>query len=326
MNSIYASIFGESPATQQARANRDSAFQAMLDTRKKAAEEQKTADETMARYNAFGNLLTTMVQPLGWGVGGGFNGGNTGGVQKYDDRQYLAAFNRAVKDAENLRNIGTQQEEYRLKLADEDYKRAIANDQAYRNAVLTEVADTRRARLKQEADARNFELRSKLNQEQIAGRIAVAEATARAKYQFRTTGGGRASDSVRDNLIKRANAAYAAILQDYNKKKMAGIEGLQEPPTYDDFLQQFGAQNGVSVTTGNTQSAAPATTTATAPATTPATKTATTAAASPAKTTETKSGSSAKSGHVTFKTGGGYASGKKNTNTKKNDKSSVTLE
>lgn len=317
MNSIYASIFGESPATQQARANRNSAFQAMLDTRKKAAEEQKTADETMARYNAFGNLLTTMVQPLGWGVGGGFNGSNTGGVQKYDDRQYLAAFNRAVKDAENLRNIGTEQDEYRLRLANEDYERALANDRMAQQAALREMEDARRQKIKDEAEARTYERRSQLNQEQIAGRIALAEATARAKYQFRTTGGGRVGDSVRDNLLKRANAAYAAILQDYNKKQMAGVEGLQEPPTYDEFLQQFGAQNGIRVATGPAQGAtAPARTTATAPAA--KTQKNITVPAPPA--------SSGNNGHVTFKTGGGYASGKKNTNTKKNDKSSVTLE
>lgn len=317
MNSIYASIFGESPATKQARAQRDSAFQAMLDTRKKAVEEQKTADETMARYNAFGNLLTTMVQPLGWAAGG--NGsGVTGGVQKYDDRQYIAAFNRAVKDAENLRNIGTEQEQYRLRLANEDYERALANDRMAQQAALREIEDARRQRIKDEAEARNFELRSKLNQEQVAGRIAVAEATARAKYQFRTTGGGRVGDSVRDNLLKRANAAYAAILQDYNKKQMAGIEGLQEPPTYDEFLQQFGAQNGVRVSTGSTQVAtAPAKTTATAPTT----------KASKNITVPAPPASSGNNGKVTFKTGktgGGYASGKNNT--KKNDKSSVTLE
>lgn len=321
MNSIYASIFGESPATKKARESRDSAFQAMLDTRKKAVQEQRTADETMARYNAFGNLLTTMVQPLGWAAGAG-GSGVTGGVQKYDDRQYIAAFNRAVKDAENLRNIGTEQDEYRLKLADEDYRRAAANDQAYRNAVLTEISDNRRAQQKLEAEQRNYELRSKLNQEQIAGRIAVAEATAKAKYQFRTTGGGRASDSVRDNLLKRANAAYAAVLQDYEKKRMAGIEGLQEPPSYEDFLKQFGAQNGVRVSTGSTQAAnAPAKTTDTAPAAKTA-KNITVPA--PEKTAETKSASSGSNGHVTFKTGGGFAKGKNST--KKNDKSSVTLE
>ena len=102
MNNIYASIFGEAPATRQAREARDSAFQAMLNTRKQTAEQQRTDDVKMARYNAFGNLLTTMVQPLGWAMGG-----STGGVQKYDDRQYISAFNRAVKAADDIRNIGS---------------------------------------------------------------------------------------------------------------------------------------------------------------------------------------------------------------------------
>ena len=323
MNSIYASIFGESPAAKQAREKRDSAFQAMLDTRKQAMEEQRTSDVQMARYNALGNLLTTMVQPIGWAVGNG-GSGVTGGVQKYDPRQYLDSFNRALRDSENLRNIGTQADEYQFKLANEDYERALANDRMAQQAAVRELEDARRQKIKDEAEARNFELRSKLNQEQVAGRIAVAEATARAKYQFRTTGGGRVGDSVRDNLLKRANAAYAAILQDYNKKQMAGVEGLQEPPTYEEFLRQFGEQNGVRVSTGSTQAAtAPARTTATAPAAKTA-KNITVPA--PAKTADTKSASSGNNGHVTFKTGGGYASGKKNANSKKNDKSSVTLE
>ena len=321
MNSIYASIFGESPATKQARANRDSAFQAMLDTRKQAMEEQRTSDIQMARYNALGNLLTTMVQPVGWAVGNG-GSGVTGGVQKYDPRQYLDSFNRALRDSENLRNIGTQGAEYQFKLAGEDYERALSNDRMAQQAALREYEDARRQKMKDEAEARTYELRSKLNQEQVAGRIAVAEATAKAKYQFRTTGGGRVGDSVRDNLLKRANAAYAAILQDYNKKQMAGVEGLQEPPTYDEFLQQFGAQNGVRVFTGPTQTAtAPVKTTAPAPAT-KTSKNITVPA--PSKTGDTKSASQSTSGHVTFKTGSGYAKGKNNT--KKNDKSSVTLE
>ena len=306
MNNIYASIFGESPATKQARANRDSAFQAMLDTRKQAMEEQRTSDTQMARYNALGNLLTTMVQPVGWAIGSG-GSGVTGGVQKYDPRQYLDSFNRALRDSENLRNIGTQGAEYQFKLAGEDYERALSNDRMAQQAALREYEDARRQKMKDEAEARTYELRSKLNQEQVAGRIAVAEATAKAKYQFRTTGGGRVGDSVRDNLLKRANAAYAAILQDYNKKQMAGVEGLQEPPTYDEFLQQFGAQNGVRVFTGPTQTAtAPVKTTAPAPAT-KTSKNITVPA--PSKTGDTKSASQSTSGHVTFKTGGGYASG-----------------
>lgn len=240
MNNIYASIFGESPATKQARAQRDSAFQSMLDTRKKAVEEQKTADETMARYNAFGNLLTTMVQPLGWGVGGGFNGSNTGGVQKYDDRQYIAAFNRAVKDAENLRNIGTEQDEYRLKLADEEYRRALANDQAYRNAMLAEITDNRRAQQKLDYEAK----RQEDELEKIAARGDVQKELADLKAKYRITRGGL---SVNDRAIITARNNY----EQYKRTKIT--QGMP----YMTFEQYMNNEEGFDLAPQPAQTPAP---------------------------------------------------------------------
>lgn len=186
MNNIYASIFGEAPATRQAREARDSAFQAMLNTRKQTAEQQRTDDVKMARYNAFGNLLTTMVQPLGWAAGGG--AGATGGVQKYDDRQYISAFNRAVKAADDIRNIGNAEEEYRFKLADEEYRRQLGlEDEARRRQQANEDYERKRRIAMEEEEAREnarmerlqqeYELRTKLAEVQNAGKVAYANAS-----------------------------------------------------------------------------------------------------------------------------------------------------
>ena len=99
-------------------------FKEMFDNRRKSLEQQRTAESTMAKYNALGNLLTTMVQPIGWAAGGGK--GVTAGTQPYDERQYLEAFNRAVKANDDLRNLGFMQDEYKLKLAEDKLQREAA--------------------------------------------------------------------------------------------------------------------------------------------------------------------------------------------------------
>lgn len=99
-------------------------FQEMLNQYRAKAEKQRTADSTMAKYNALGNLLTTMVQPIGWVAGGGK--GVTAGVQPYDERQYLEAFNRAVKASDDLRNIDRMEMQQALDFAKRDTQRAEA--------------------------------------------------------------------------------------------------------------------------------------------------------------------------------------------------------
>ena len=100
-------------------------FQKMLDERKSSLEAQRTSDVNLARFNALGNALRTMVQPIGWGIGGGK--GNAAPVQPYDNRQYLEAFNRAVKAGQDLRNLGGMEEEYALKLGEHATQRAEAD-------------------------------------------------------------------------------------------------------------------------------------------------------------------------------------------------------
>lgn len=240
-NPVIDSIFGVTTPAQAAALSRDSRFQDWLSARREAAEGQRTDNARMARFNALGNALTTMVQPIGWAVGG-----STAGVQPYDSRQYLDAFNRAVKASEDLRNIGTLEDEYRFKMADEEYRRQLALEDEQRRREQNYEDIQRRSDAEIKKQEAIYGLRSQLNQEQIAGRIAVAEATAKAKYQFRS-GNTKVSESVRDNLLKRANTAYANVLSDYYKKRGIGLENLQEPPTYDEFLKRFASENGYSL-------------------------------------------------------------------------------
>lgn len=188
MKNTFTSIFGDTPETQQARETRDLTFQSMLDARRRSAEQQRTDDVKMARYNALGNLLTTMVQPVGWAIGGG-GVGNTGGVQKYDDRQYITAFNRAVKAADDIRNIGLAEEEYKLKMAENDYARALRledeerlrrqrQEDFDRQMQARQAAQEAQDKASREALERRYELQKQLAETQAAGRIEVEKAKA----------------------------------------------------------------------------------------------------------------------------------------------------
>ena len=233
--SMADAIFGKQEATLSAEEVLNQKFSDMLNARKQAAEGAKTDATRMARLSALGNVLTTMVQPIGWAIGGRGTG-VTGGVQPVDNRQYLQAFERAQKANDDLRNIGTMEGEYQFNLANEAYRRAQAMED-YEN----------KARIELEKQKQIFDMRSQLSQQQMEERIKVAEATAKAKFRFGTKNGGRVAESVRDNLLKRANTAYAQILADYYKKKQVGIENLQEPPSYDEFLKKFASENGYPV-------------------------------------------------------------------------------
>ena len=254
--SIADSIFGDSEAVNQARTARDSAFQAMLDSRKQTVEKQRTDDVKMARYNALGNVLTSMVQPLGWAAGG-----SAAGVQPYDNRQYIDAFNRAVKASDDLRNIGNAESEYRFNLANEDYKRVIAReDEARRRAYAIEDEERRNAQKEREKE-QEFERKRQINQENIAGRIAVAEETAKAKYRYRINGRA-ASPAVTDNITKKAAEAYKSILVNYYNDVNAGLTPPQ-PPSYDEILRQFASREGVTLTDSTSSASTRTTSTST---------------------------------------------------------------
>lgn len=200
-SNIYASIFGETPQTRQARLQRDSAFQSMLDSRRQALEQQRTDDVTMARYNALGNLLTTMVQPLGWSVGGG-RVGATGGYQPYDNRQYISAFNRAVKASDDLRNIGTMEGEYRFNLANEDYRRALSLEDEERRIARSIDAEKRKAEIQDEYAKQRHEY----TMDEIAARGDAQKELAEMKAKYRVTrSGSRLSVDDRALITARNN-------------------------------------------------------------------------------------------------------------------------
>lgn len=205
---IYDSIFGQSPAVQAAAAARDASFQDWLNQRKQAVEQQRTEDRRIATFNALGNALTTMVQPLGWAIGGKGTG-VTGGVQPVDNRQYLQAFERAMKANDDLRNIGTLEGEYQFKLADEAYRRAqaaaqIPIDNAAELDLYQKKADIDVKKQTAINDAKHETRMKEINQ-RYGWQKDIAEI--RGKYRI-TQNGKSVSDSAQLDAEKKFNTAW----------------------------------------------------------------------------------------------------------------------
>ena len=225
MKNIYASLFGESPETQQARENRNASFQAMLNSRKQAAEQTLTDSTKMARYNALGNVLTTMVQPLGWAAGG-----STGGVQKYDDRQYIDSFNRAVKAADDLRNIGTAEDQYRFNLAEEDYKRQLALEDAERKRRQDLEDSERKYQFQLEKQQQQYQHQLDLQQQKDDARMQLEQYKQSHKVSKKGTG-----LSIDDRILLKEIDAY--------NKYVTQQENLKQPyDTFDNWMNKRGYQ------------------------------------------------------------------------------------
>ena len=248
---VYDSIFGESPAVQQARAARNASYQDMLNSRRQAAEQQRTDDVKMARWNALGNALTTMVQPLGWGIGGGFSGGAPGGVQQYDDRQYLNAFNRAVKASDDLRNIGTAEDDYKFKLAEEDYKRKLALEDSERQQARMLERQEKAAQAREERDRKLHEQRMELEEQKAAYRQQLADWNATHRVTSKSTG------------LSVDDRAMLKNLEAYNKYANSEAEYGRKPDPFDKWLDDRGIKVALTNTTTGSPSTSNSTTTQT---------------------------------------------------------------
>jgi hypothetical protein len=104
---------------QDAKENERLAFQDMLAKRRGDIEKQRTSDVRMAQFNALGNALRAIVQPLGWAAGG-----STAGVQPNDDRQYLSAFSRVLQADNDIRNLGREEAAFDIRRMDRDVRHA----------------------------------------------------------------------------------------------------------------------------------------------------------------------------------------------------------
>lgn len=244
---IYDRIFGESPATQQAAAERSTAYKDWINARKQAMQEQRTEDIKMARYHALGNVLTTMVQPLGWAAGGA-----TTAVQQPDKRQYLESFNRAIKDSENLRNIGAMEQEYQFKLADENYRRQLAlDDEARKRSIAYEDFKAKQDYQLQQQE-KLMAQRHQNTMAEIASRGDYNLTLAEVKGKYKITSGSNRTP-ISEKLLSSGWTAYQKYRATWQQRNDAG---LQQPPlqTFAEYMAASGYN--VSLYNGGSQGGA----------------------------------------------------------------------
>ena len=210
--------------------------QDMFDARRKELEKDRTDDIRLSAFNSLGNALRAMVQPIGWAAGGGRTAGGvaTAGVQPYDNRQYLEAFNRAVKANDDIRNLGTQEMEYNINFANKDAERAWSEYETLANQ-----------RFKEDAEERAFNRKLQILDTQQAGRIELEHI--KGMYKLQKAGGGKVGDDVQTAFLKRAATAYNNYKADYMKKRAFGINPAEPLQTWEQFLGAQAAREGYSV-------------------------------------------------------------------------------
>ena len=237
---ITDSVFGtktqepEKTELEKKREAYNMTYQEMMANQRQRLENQRTSDARMARVNALGNLLTTMVQPVGWAIGGATPG--PAGVEPYDNRQYLEAFNRAVKATNDIRNLGLAEDEFKLRQAEADYKRAQA-------AVDAETAwDTWKKKKDYEAEIKSD--LSKQSHEQAMEKLAAQgenqKAVAALKASLRIPSSGSLTFEQRMQLKdKDSYNAYRKIAQAKGEPVM----------TYAEYLKTLGISDGTNSST-----------------------------------------------------------------------------
>lgn len=254
INSTYIadSVFGT--PLEKAQAVRGASFQDWLNQRRASVEKQRTDDIKMAKYNALGNALTTLVQPLGWAMGGRGFAGMAGDVQPYDNRQYLESFNRAVKANDDLRNIGDMEAEYQFKLADENYRRelALADEERKRSLALQDYENKQKIQAQMQAEY--AKLRHDYTMAEIEARGEQKLDVERLKQQYRVSKGGKTSKDLQQIFYERAATAWANYVSDYRKKSAVPNVELKPMMTQDEFLKDFALKEGYSVNAAGTES------------------------------------------------------------------------
>lgn len=196
-----------------ARKNEAIRFQDMMDQRRQTLEQARTDNAKMARFNALGNALRTLVQPIGWAAGG-----STAPVQPYDNRQYLESFNRAVKAADDVRNLGVQEMQFKL------------------GQEAAEVADAKREYevLRQAKIQSDYaSQRQDEEMEKILARADAQKELAEVKAKYKVT---RAGTPVEEKMLSTAWTAYNQYLSYYQKQKTAGVIVPDQPMTFEQYL------------------------------------------------------------------------------------------
>ena len=227
-----------------ARENVDNVLAEMFEKRRQNLEKQRTDDVRLAKYNALGNALTTLVQPLGWAIGGKGTG-VTGGVQPYDNRQYLEAFNRAVKASDDIRNLGLMEDEYKLKRAEQDYQTALALENEERTTRRNLEEYQAKADIDLNKESKLVMAKHEARMKEIDQRYGWQKNIAEIRNQYRITKDGKDVDaSILADAEKKFNTAWSQYMKRISDLYLAGQAPQGEIYTKDQYYKIFMGEQG----------------------------------------------------------------------------------
>ena len=216
--SIFGAFAYDVNAADQAL---DQSINDMLQAQYQATEKRRTDAAKMAQIAALGNVLQTAFAPVGW-IG---QRGATSQVANPDSRQYITAFNEALKAQQDLGNIGMQAAQMRLNMAirraDREYQaQQRRDDRDYAAQQRKDYRDYEEQLWNKRQDrleAENEKARSERATRQHEQALAKVVASTTQKYQ-----------------IAIANKTFSGTLDEYAKKTLPAryyeeIMGSEDP-------------------------------------------------------------------------------------------------
>lgn len=235
----YAPLFEEGDELESARADLSEKQEEvknyadmLFERRRKDLEEQRTGDVKRARFNALGNVLRTMVQPLGWAVGG-----SVAAPQTYDNRQYIDAFNRAVKASDDIRNVGVKESEFQLGLASEEAKDARARVKMYEAMNIANEKE----QAKHDKMMERIEARTEAKQQEIDKRLENDLQKIRLRYSLAARN-KKVPKTDKEKFDEEVAQDWRKQMQMYETGKLAN-----QPKSFEEFYKDRARAAGYTV-------------------------------------------------------------------------------
>ena len=201
----------------------------MLQQQYKQAATNRTDARRMAQFNAFGDVLRTAFNPIGWAIGGG-----TSQTIAPDNRAYISAFNNAIKADNDFRNLGNQQAQFKLNydMQQAEKARAWRAQQA--------AAEAKQAQWDYETAVNQANMMERIHA-RGAWRESVEKLKADLRSKYQAAAKDRREQSIDSKLfmgaVKDAQAAYKTI----KWRQESGMlpEGFELPSFRDFFTGMF---------------------------------------------------------------------------------------
>lgn len=219
--SIFGAFAYDINAADQAL---DQSINDMLQAQYQATEKRRTDAAKMAQIAALGNFLQTAFAPVGW-IG---QRGATSRVANPDSRQYITAFNEALKAQQDLGNIGINAAQMRLNIAN---RRA---DRAYNAWLQNDYAEKNLERQLRLIDARNAAILEQLgvksdNNQKIQDRYDAREAN---KHGYRSSEANQRAANTKDiNTAKADEQIRVATEKSKLPSRSSSGSGKKQSPT-----------------------------------------------------------------------------------------------